>query len=127
MIDQWLEAWESAQTGRFEDLEADLGMLSEEQWNTMVKVAEDACPGRGSQLRVPNAAEPHRVIWRLFQLSHAGLACVRSAEDSRLPPYVTCERQSLPRMSVARLSVIRAADSWTESRARCAYREVVSI
>ena len=42
VINQWLEAWESAQSGRFEDLEADLGMLSEEQWNTMVKAAEDA-------------------------------------------------------------------------------------
>ena len=38
----WLEAVQHAQTGKFEDLEANLGMLSEEQWNTMVKAAEDA-------------------------------------------------------------------------------------
>ena len=38
----WLEAVQHAQTGKFEDLEADLGMLSEEQWNAMVKASEDA-------------------------------------------------------------------------------------
>ena len=42
VLEQWLEAVQHAQTGKFEDLEANLGMLSEEQWNAMVKASEDA-------------------------------------------------------------------------------------
>ena len=39
--------------------------------------------------------------------------------------YIVCRRQLSPRMSTARLFAIRAADSWIESRAKCAYRAVV--
>ena len=42
VLQQWLEAFDEAQTGRFEDLEANLGTLSEERWNAMVETAEDA-------------------------------------------------------------------------------------
>ena len=42
VLREWLEAVQVAQTGRFEDLEADLGTLPEERWNAMVKAAEDA-------------------------------------------------------------------------------------
>ena len=42
VLGDWLEAVQHAQTGRFEDLEANLGTLSEEQWNAMVKAVEDA-------------------------------------------------------------------------------------
>ena len=74
-----------------------------------------------------SVGEPRREFRRLFCLSHAALPCVLCAKDTRPPIYVTCERQSLPRISVAMLSAIRAADWCTESRARCAYREVDSI
>ena len=40
--------------------------------------------------------------------------------------YVVCRRQPFPSMSAARLSAILAADSWIESRAKWAYRAVVS-
>ena len=40
--------------------------------------------------------------------------------------YAACTVQFSPRMSAAILSAMRAADSCTESRARCAYRAVVS-
>ena len=38
----WQKAVQHAQTGRLEDLEANLGKLSENEWNAMVKNAEEA-------------------------------------------------------------------------------------
>ena len=38
----WQQAVRQAQTGRLEDLEANLGKLSEDEWNAMVKNAEEA-------------------------------------------------------------------------------------
>ena len=38
----WQKAVQPAQTGRLEDIEANLGKLSDDEWNAMVKNAEEA-------------------------------------------------------------------------------------